>query len=218
MHERLSNQFLDEFEMPYYLSINEPLLNFEEDDYWKKEWGLRSEIKGPMSRGEIINPIYLPKTGFIKNEIEHIPPFLCRPYWICNDDVKSIIENLEPGRHQFLPLEIRKGKYGASIELVYIINIVSNVEAIDTARSDKRVVKIMPYPRKHDGGECAYIDPMEVRRNRDGISLNEKEIDGAHIWLDKKLGRYSEAFISDLMYEALKLYIKNQNFFVYETN
>lgn len=203
--------------MAYFLTVGESTFDFEEDEYWNNEWGARSEKKGPLYRGEVIDKKYLPKSGYINNKLDIFPKLLCRPYWLCDDDVKDEIERIDENIHLFIPIDLRIGKFGSNHKRYYIINIISNVDAVDTIRSDRNVVRKRPHVRKHDGGERAYIDSLALDHAGGGIVLEEDKILGSNLWIDKKLGLYGEIFISEKMFKILEPYILNRHFKIYKT-
>lgn len=190
--------------MPYYMTTGMPAFSVNEDPYWNDEWGREYSIYQAFFKGEPFDGKYLPKSGYLDRPVKTYPPFVSLPYWLCNDEVKDLIESFEPGQHRFFPFELRKSKRGEVVAHYHILNIVGRIAAVDTDGSDPMAVENTVYD---DGRSIWDISNLNIFAGGGDIALYEDRIGERHLWLEEIAPRYSCAFISDALYDALQPFI-----------
>ncbi|SPJ31089.1 hypothetical protein TRM7615_04629 [Falsiruegeria mediterranea M17] len=106
--------------------------------------------------------------------------------------VKDLIEALDPGRHQFIP--IRLAGYSGEREVEegtwYILNVHFRVTSVVKDLSDLDVHRPPPNAR-------LYVNPFGKRLTMDAAELDP----AAHLWREHRFGR--ELFMSDDLYDRL---------------
>ena len=119
----------------------------------------------------------------------------CHVGWIVNDEIRQLIENLEPKHHQFFRFSIEDG-VGQNVPGTYwLLNICTLVDAIDSERSN---IKKHMTRRALSENDWDYID---VRDSPIKHVLNKERILGKAIWADLRFSR-SRPFISDRFVEC----------------
>ncbi|MEM7215585.1 MAG: DUF1629 domain-containing protein [Pseudomonadota bacterium] len=157
-------------------------------------------------RGERADPEHLPRTGYVPEPFKHDKPFLAYPRLFCKPEVKAVIEELEPGIHQFVPYQIRQGEDGPVVAEFEYINLCEPLDTIDVEPSDPRIVRLAEKVDHHEErtvlislGGLRYFDDAH-------IALDETKIGNRHLWAEKRCRDSSITFISDKLYEALQPY------------
>lgn len=151
---------------------------------------------GPMDG--IKMPAAFPITsGRAKYDLSLLPEILNGPAsWSVAERVKNWIEEIEPGAHQFFPVEIAF-KDGTRVEQNYwILNICTLLDsAIDpessTCRKAGPNLQLVP-------NAWYYMDPVGVEKK---IAVKKDMVVSRAIWRD---ARYSDIFVSDGFYEKLR--------------
>jgi hypothetical protein len=99
--------------------------------------------------------------------------------------MKAIIEQFEPGVHQFFPVDV-VGKNGELLAKHYFLIVCNRLDSIDR--------ETMPY--ELIGGRWNGAGPLNV------IIFNRRQIAGAHVWIDKHVG--TTILVSNALAGALK--------------
>lgn len=202
--------------MPYLMTRGDAVIHIKRDDYWQDEWGDKYDELQLFLRGERINPNFLPKTGYLDSRAKTYPPLMALPFWVCSDEVRKVIEELEPNTHQFTPYAVRKSKRGEVAVTYNIINICNSLESLDWERSNPDVVICDPDPYP-DGGKDVRIYTTALIAGYGPLALRDDAIKGYHMWIDHFDRRYSRLFISDEMYEALQPFVVKKYLNFYKT-
>ena len=191
--------------MPYLMTRGETISPISDlsDDYWQEEWGSQYQLLQPLFTGRRQDPQYAPGHGDSSIGLDEIPALLPTPYWLCNDGVRELIERFEPGRHAFLPFEIRrKGKLDETITS-NLINICEPISTIDIERSGPDIVKVYAKNPHDDGVTRAGINTLNLEVGDGKVFLKKGSFAGRHIWIDAHARRSAHLFISDEMYSDL---------------
>jgi len=108
-------------------------------------------------------------------------------FWKVSERFKDIIEEIDPGRHQFIPIKITdKGKSPIAKPNWYILNVMERQESIVDELS-----KVKPMYGSEDTRERMSISPFNSFVTMNASQLNRD----VHLWREK---RYNiEIFISD---------------------
>lgn len=102
--------------------------------------------------------------------------------------IKKIIEMVEPGVHQYFPIEL---SWSGGVEVYYLINICNFIDSIIV---DKSSILI----NKYRDGSVSYRDDIT---HADYKALDASQVSGLHLWREKKFRLYT--FVSDLLYKQL---------------
>ncbi len=133
-----------------------------------------------------------PTTAVIRQNWIRLPDFFSLKQNVGVSTVfKEIVEGLEPGVHQFFPLQVRR-QDGGAIEGGYWLFVICNLidTAIDPERSTVKVKEAAP------GSAYWHYAPTDGRV----IAVKKAVIRGVHAWIDR---RYQSMFFSDALVAAL---------------
>lgn len=144
----------------------------------------------------------VPERATFNSKRKQLPDVVLVESWpLVSQRLYQKMESLEPGRHQFFPVEISRtsGKeiIGPDGEIhrpadqpYYLFNITDRIDAIDIARSDvDRNVTIMELK---NSPHSLYVNTSDVQR----IAFQPDLIAGRHLWEGIKHCPH-EPFISD---------------------
>jgi hypothetical protein len=144
-------------------------------------------------------------SGATEKSRKRIPAVIGRAdvYYV-SETFRQLVEDMEPGQHQFFPYALRNGKRGQlTDEPYYIFNITHRVQALSVPEERKAEVfrgpsKYVPYPR---------ILPFAIHYNQNDVySLRGVEVEGLHLWQEPVVSGgffVSEAFLAE--FDARKL-------------
>lgn len=119
--------------------------------------------------------------------------FIC-PLW------KSIIEGLEPGIHDFLPMEMRYGRETKERDFeiqylegdpytshpFYLCRINQHVDAVDAENSEGELIE-------QPNGNTIFL-----KKNNVPVTLKKELVEGKHLWF------YDQLFISDQLHDEIR--------------
>jgi hypothetical protein len=134
------------------------------------------------------------KTDFVPTKMQwgdphrhSIPDF--NSGWILNvsSRAKDLIENLEPGVHQFLPVDYFDIE-GEFVESRWFLIVCNRIDGVDRNRSRMRLVKGVLW------SPIGVDDPKLV--------FNEEQVRGYHLWRDKHLTH--GPYISDILADRIQ--------------
>lgn len=106
---------------------------------------------------------------------------------------KDLLEEMEPGVHQFFPLEVRR-KDGEPVEGQYYLFVISVL--LDTALIPEKsnVIQKGTYREYPDGGIYDGIYYTASGPGPNKFTLNRKVIGNHHAWVDRRM---RDVFFSD---------------------
>ena len=140
----------------------------------------------------------LPSSGYTEKPRKRIPDYTDR--WglqFVSENFRQVVEELEPGLHEFFPFQLRNGKRGdPAPQQYYVMNIMTQCDCIDYEQGGVSV------DRRHDGS-ITYFSPERI--SHEGMVLKSDIIVGKHLWRAKYLG--GSFFISD---DFMALYRKRK--------
>jgi hypothetical protein len=123
-----------------------------------------------------------------------------------DEALKSIIERLEPGVHEFHPLEIRMPKGVVYPECYYTLRICQYFDAFSINDSAETVTREVSALYDPDTGELimpAYIAPQNPVKSQD-IAVHKAVFGSAHLWRDRFFKEKLVCFSDELMAEIEK--------------
>jgi len=187
--------------MPYIMSYSHRpgIPGVEEDDYWQDQWGSRLINRAkPWKLGLPMPAKYFPTSGYLTGKVKTIPNIFCQGLWFCDEEIRKVIEGLEPGRHRFYPFTLRNSKKGDIRAELFIIHALEPIEAIDIDRS--------PGVREFVG---TLEVPEGIRTNKPGkrhanyVVLKRDYPKDRHIWRDTRVETSNGIFISDHLHSVI---------------
>ena len=163
----------------------------------------------------VVDPATAPKRANYYSGGKTIPDFTAinGEFSVCQD-VRDLIESLEPGVHQFLRVEVVRPRSPRPIHRLdgraldtpyYILNIMTVLDAVWVERSHVRVHELQGRPPLvhlqakglNERGEYVY-----------DVVLRREIIAGCHIWRGGRHGNGSIFFSNAMMEEVRRLKLK----------
>lgn len=133
-----------------------------------------------------------------------VPDFDNTPFLSVSEKAKATIEQLEPGVHQFFPVEYRD-KDGRPSSIRYWFVPCNRIDSVDRSRSNMVLRHGRQWMSPKNASRLGEILPGNVDVGKPAAYVfNLKAIAGRHIWRDKHIGG-ATCFISDAMGDAFKL-------------
>ena len=151
---------------------------------------------GPMD-GHRMPTDFPIKMGTTNSKIAKFQKILSGPSsWSISNDVKGIIDRLDPGAHQYFPIEIYTKGNDEPTKDYYILNVCTRLDsAIDPSKS---TCKKTGSDLKNFPDRWVYMFPEHVDRK---ITLSKNTVSGNSLWAD---ARYRGVFMSDELFSELK--------------
>jgi hypothetical protein len=149
------------------------------------------------------DPTYFPKhVKWMDRKGNSVPDFDAAQLISVSERARNIIEQIEPGVHQFLPVKFADIK-GHFLEDRYWFMVCNRLDSVDRAKTTM-VLRGAQWVIARDlvrRGESipAHIDPNATPR----IVFDLSAIGASHIWVDKHIGNAS-GFVSELVAAALR--------------
>jgi hypothetical protein len=129
-----------------------------------------------------------------------VPDFDTTPMLNVSERVKQLVESLEPGIHQFVPVEYldRKGNF---LEKRYWFVVCNRIDSLDRERTTMLFVPGQGWMNPIVANRLGETIPPHINIKEPArLVFNLAQIGSVHLWHDKFLG--SSEFISDKMAEA----------------
>ncbi len=137
--------------------------------------------------------------------------------YLVNTATRSLIEEFDPGVHNFWPVELRDSDGVLIEEERRVLILGARLQTIDEERSDVKFAYskyvegklegVHPLFEPHDYATFAYTpDDLEaVRNNPAPLCCDHRKIGGHHMWGEDKLGtsKLGEVFVTNAFFEAL---------------
>lgn len=155
-------------------------------------WGTAESYPiGKQNRFEPrLKPENVPRRVILDRDVSVCAKFvLCRGggQWIVSERFRDMVEGLEPGIHNWLPTELVVNNTEVQQEPYYFFQHGLERDSIILERTTHSFIK------KHRGGEALVID-TNIKNPK--IVLNKHEIQGCHLWKEKKT-TYRDIYFSD---------------------
>lgn len=130
----------------------------------------------------------LPTSGYTEKPRKRIPDYIDR--WglqFVSENFRQVVEELEPGLHEFFPFQLRNGKRGdPAPQQYYVMNIMTQCDCLDYEQGGVSV-------DRWEDGAIAFFSPEKI--SHEGMVLKSDVIAGKHLWRAKYLG--GSFFISE---------------------
>ena len=164
------------------------------------DWELAPGHYAPsLWRGRAVDATAVPHRGVLKSKHKKLPDvFGFKGSFMVCGDFRRIIEDFEPGVHQFFPVEVIKknrqpvpgnGRY-------YAFNVMQKFDSLLTARSNVQWIDV-------DAEKFPGVMALHPGRGPLQIVLSRPQIAGRHVWRgDRLLG--GAIYFSDQLVDALQ--------------
>ncbi|WBH16879.1 imm11 family protein [Sphingomonas radiodurans] len=155
--------------------------------------------------GRAVDPTNVPTKVQWKDQHGHpVPDFDNGPFLNLSARAKALIEQFEPGLHQFLPVEFMDIK-GAHLENRWFFVVCNRLDTID--RDHVQGMLLSGGKMWRPASELLRRYPEEIPEGFDlsvvpKLVFSRKKIGNAHVWQDKHLSGVG-AFLSEELAEAL---------------
>lgn len=140
----------------------------------------------------LMNPDDTPKTIALQRT-RTIKPMFMAGFWTVNETAKSVIEDLEPGRHQFLPIGLTNWRdEPIEGEDRYLLNVFYHQSSIIDDMTNAKVVR--GYEDTNEKMRLNYLVPK--------VTIDaEKLKPDVHLWREERY--LMSLFMSDELYDRM---------------
>lgn len=154
-------------------------------------------------QGYWVKPETLPKQMLWANGAKALPDVL--PGFVVSPRFRALVEQFEPGVHQFVPIEVFKDRGGDPAATYYWFVVGQRLDSVD--RESTTFV--------WEGGEPSRDEGYWVDSQMDTTTwvftpipnaklvFSNSQVDGHHIWHDPHLLTFANGLCSDVFAEAL---------------
>jgi hypothetical protein len=164
--------------------------------------GLTPNNRRTFTAGRAVKTEFMPTKMEWRDPHGHsIPDFDSGNFLNVSERAKALIERIEPGVHQFIPIDYHDMK-GRLLERRYIFVVCNRIDSLDRERTTMVLARGILWVLASD------LEPDELPPGFDAsrpakMVFNNTQIGGAHLWQDKHLLGGSGAFISDAFAHAV---------------
>lgn len=157
---------------------------------------------GPQKAGVPVDGSELPKKIIWDDDPAYPPADLNKtPRLNVSERARAVIESVEPGVHQFFPIDYFDRK-GEKIETRYWLYICNRRDSIHPTKSNMILNKFGRYSPPMDAVDMGWEIPEHVDVNAPPkFVIDGSKIGGAHIWREVRADGFP--LMSDTMYRAI---------------
>ncbi|MEG3146569.1 hypothetical protein U1839_18110 [Sphingomonas sp. RT2P30] len=149
--------------------------------------GIKDPSADPIQSHEI--PRYFRATGNCGN-LASLATF-SGPVLTVDEPMRSFIEWLEPGVHQFFPIEVRRSRGAHLPDPRHLLVVEQRLDSFSEERSDKASF------RKSSDQFWHSDRPAHVR----GLAFRKADMSNAHLWQERRIGSFLLCFSDRLQAE-----------------
>jgi hypothetical protein len=165
---------------------------FEDDDIWRtlkqtvdgRDWAV-GEARGNAINVAAVGPVRV-RIASGQSSIDPMVPLKMR--YAVSETIRQFIEFLEPGVHQFIPVQITLSNGDAPHEPHYLVNICNRVAAVDGERTRM--------------SRASYGTAFLASGARDIIVLHEDRVAGMALWIDPGIVGWD--FMNNALHDKLQ--------------
>ncbi|WP_040304605.1 imm11 family protein [Ahrensia sp. R2A130] len=129
-----------------------------------------------------------------------MPALLAHPLWNCSQEFRDLIEELEPGIHEFSPVPVYDKKLENVVAERFLLRVRQCVPTIDPDTSNPEIIHRPSHaPESGDFWLNLALLPLEKYKKAPPLKLSMKFPSDVHLWRDSVRNSYEQVFISDLM-------------------
>ena len=192
--------------MTYFVLIplTPPHLQFGELPDWEKivpDMQRRADINLIWMYGrESLNPLEMPKEIVLKGRGRELPSVLSSysAIVICNEPLKLVLEGLDPGVHQFIPIAVSFASGEKPEGAFFILNVHHMLDTIIDEKSKADIGPLMP-----NSSNRHYRLVFGFARNDGDVTVDKSKLSSVNLWREPAYpGLYMN---SDKLQQRLKL-------------
>lgn len=197
----------------FYAETDQGIMDVPQEGYWRRiEYAQPDEVhpsalgenKSAQEQGYWVKPETMPKQYLWANGPKPLPDVL--PGMVVCPRFMELVEQFEPGVHQFVPVEIYKARDGKPVATHYWFIVGHRLDSVDA----ERTTFIWKAPTDDpEAGHWAdrYFDPAKsriVRLSDASLIFSEAKISGHHIWHDPHILGENNPLCSDEVADKLR--------------
>jgi hypothetical protein len=124
----------------------------------------------------------LPKYFHAKGNCSDLPSLalFAGPVFTVDEPLKAFIEWLEPGVHQFFPIEVRPIRGSPPSVPRYILVVEQQLDSFSEERSNKDSFR----------RDCDKIRHSEKPKDMRGLAFRRTDIADSHLWYERRIGSF----------------------------
>ncbi len=157
-------------------------VNFELQDFRSlpnPQTGLVASGLRILEHGVFLDPDRVPKAVRVVGQSRPLDYQMSRGASIVSERFKYLVETLEPGVHQFFPMDMIRA--ARSIGTCYLWNICNERDSVDRALTSYKLVKGVKWRTQYEEAGC------EIKIEDPKLVFNLDQIGQAGFWRDRKL-------------------------------
>ena len=151
--------------------------------------------------GRPIKPDHMPTMLYPTKKVTKFPDYFTSagPGLVVSEKFKSVVESLEPDRHQFFPIKIMSKSKKEHLADMFIMIICNRVDTVHAEKTNYYFAKNIFWARRSTNRD----DPNRMKwKGKDRLVLDSDKIGGHHLWIDKHL--FDSPFMSNELKAALE--------------
>jgi hypothetical protein len=165
-------------------------------------WKAKKDNATKRNQGYAVNPDTMPKRVLWASGKYDVPDIL--PWFAVSPRFRDLVEQFEPGVHQFLPVEIYKKRTGAPVATYYWFVVCQRIDSVDRAHTtfDWQAPKDEP-EAGHWSAHIFKTEPLEMIKIEGAkLVFNNSQVAGHHIWNDPHISPGGDHLCSDAFGKA----------------
>jgi hypothetical protein len=165
-------------------------------------WKAKQDNVLKREQGYALDPASLPKRILWASGKDAIPDVL--PWFAVSPRFRDLVEQFEPGVHQFVPVEIYKARDGSPVATYYWFIVCQRLDSVDREHTSF----LWKAPKDEPGAghwtrhviDRVTLDMTEIPNAK--LVFNNKQAANHHIWHDPHLLNFGNGLCSDAFAEA----------------
>lgn len=150
--------------------------------------------------GVTISPDLVPSKAVVRTSHKCDQEILPLMYsWAVSEQVKDIIEELEPGAQQFFPIDISLKSGAPTLRKYFLMNIRQVIDGVDLANTDVEWQSIQTFGHEH---YYPVLDTIPYMGNKK-LFFIKQQVEGHHLWRGRS-NFSTKIFCSDDLMDAFK--------------
>lgn len=165
------------------------------------DWQAKRDSADKMKQEYAVNPDTMPKRVLWASGKYDVPDIL--PWFIVSPRFRDLVEQFEPGVHQFVPVDIYKKRTGAPVMTYYWFIVCQRIDSVDREHTTYK------WQLDYTGKEGFWTDQIMNKETYEftpvpdaKLIFSKQLIGNHHIWNDPHVLSFGDRFCSDAFAEA----------------
>ena len=153
--------------------------------------------------GRPVKPDHMPTMLYPTKQVKKFPDYSTRGGGgpIVSGKFRSIVESLEPDRHQFFPIKILTKDKKDHLADMFIMVICNRLDTVHAEKTNRYFYHNTVWRRRSDNRD----DPNRMKwKGKDRLVLDSSKIGNHHLWFDKHLNVMDGPLMSNQLKAALE--------------